>query len=61
MGRSADVPDVRLGAGRQQVHGAFADLSGVSGYSELRGKITLTGTSRLALDRPDVRSALCRR
>jgi len=61
MGRPADIPDVRFGASWQQVQGAFADLSGVSGYPELRGKTTLTGTSRPALDRTDVRGALCRR
>lgn len=61
MGRSADIPDVRFGAGRQQIHRAFANLSGVLGYPELGGKAALAGTSRLTLDRTDVRGALCRR
>lgn len=61
MGRPADIPDVRLGAGRQQVHGTFANLSGVPGHAELRGEAALVGTGRPALDRTDVRGALCRR
>lgn len=61
MGRPADISDVRLGDGRQQIHRAFANLSGVPGHPELRGKAALAGTGRPALDRTDVRGALCRR
>lgn len=61
MGRPADISDVRRGAGRQQIHGAFANLSSVPGHPELRGEAALAGTGRPALDWTDVRGALRRR